>query len=246
MPDTFCHGRSFDVVSAKSWLTIRTVQRFHALRPPPVTRSASTCVPFAMRVVFQPRPAANANGLRESLQTHLAVDEEVDAARVALGRDAPGLDARQRLAVLDRRRADVERVEIGERELADEPHVVTPPPVRTGVGVVIRAAEERGILRVGHLRVADDVLAVDRDVVAPDEPGDELRGGRVLGGREAGRVVGLADVLDPDGVDVDLPVAGMPRDVGEVHQLHDRAVARDHVVRGRVRVAAGEPPDVAE
>ena len=46
-----------------------TVQRFHAVRPPPVTRSASTCVPFAMRVVFQPWPAANANGLRESLQS---------------------------------------------------------------------------------------------------------------------------------------------------------------------------------
>ena len=81
----------------------------------------------------------------------LAVDQEVDVAHGALDAHAPRDDARQRLVALDGRRVDVQGVALGEREAPDEVHVVDPPPVRPGVGMVVGAAEEARVLRIGHL-----------------------------------------------------------------------------------------------
>src|SRR4029077_11675676 len=60
----------------------------------------------------------------------LAADEEVDLALITLGRHLPWLDPGQRVAALDRRRADVQGVEVGEGELTGRAQVGGPSPQR--------------------------------------------------------------------------------------------------------------------
>ena len=97
-----------------------------------------------------------------------------------------------------------------------------------------------GLVRVRrprHLVVADDVLAVERDAVALGRVARQPRERvvQVLG--EVGRVEREALVLDADGVRVDPPVAGLPRDVVRRHHLRDEAVGRARdVVRADVVV----------
>ena len=73
-------------------------------------------------------------------------------------------------------------------------------------------AMSRGIR---HLRMADHVAPVDGHAGARGQVGDELRGRLVLRRREAA-VPTEAFVLDPDRVQVDPAVPGVPGDVGEV------------------------------
>ncbi len=186
--------------------------------------------------MFSPRPPAKANGARASVQTHAAVDGELDAPHAAGRLGPPPDDPAQRArceACLDPQRR------LAGREVADEAQVLAPVPVPPRIAVVAGAAEPAA--RAGHLRVADQVRAVDRQQRAPREVRGQARRGPVLRLREARRVVRPALVLDPDRLGVDVPVAGVPRDVGEVDELHDPARAGDDEVRGGVRPPVPQP-----
>src|SRR6478609_10295040 len=84
--------------------------------------------------------------------------------------------------------------------------------------------------RVGHLVVADDVTAVERDAPAVREVGDQLGRGPVLG-QGVGGAPGPAFVLDPDRMTVPPGVAGVPRHVADRDELHDLALPRDDEMR---------------
>ena len=117
---------------------------------------------------------------------------------------------------------------------AEERHVVRPIPVGARVPVHPRHEPVR---RSRYVVVADDVSAVQRDRVFRGEVPGEGRGGLVHRLRVPGRALDReALVLVADRVHVDVPVAGVPRDVLVVDHLRDLAVRRaQHVVRAHVR-----------
>jgi hypothetical protein len=85
------------------------------------------------------------------------------------------------------------------------------------------------------------MCAVDRHQRAPCDPGRQSRRGTVLSVGEAAGPIGEALVLDPHRFGIDAPVAGVPGDVGEMDELDDLAVARDHVVRRRMCARVRQP-----
>ena len=93
-----------------------------------------------------------------------------------------------------------------------------------------------GQVRAGNLVVADDVAAVERDVVTVGQVGDQRRRRLVDGGRViAVALERIALDLDPDRVLVEVVVAGLVADVPERDHLRDEAVGgADDVMRGDV------------
>ena len=132
------------------------------------------------------------------------------------------------------------------REPADEPHEEVPLPVPAGIGVIVDSAALERIVRVGHLVVADDVMPVDRDQRAARDHGGEACARAVLRKGESRRVVGEPHVLDPDRANVVCPVAGVPGDVVQRHELLDLPVAPDDEVGRGVGARVAQPRDRAE
>ena len=82
------------------------------------------------------------------------------------------------------------------------------------------------------------VHCISRCIVALSQRKIDGRG-LVLGARVAS--AGVALVLDADGVPVDVGVAGVPRGIGDAHQLVDAPVAADQEVRAGIGVGVDEP-----
>ncbi len=164
-----------------------------------------------------------------------AVDDELDPLDVGGGLCPPGDDPAQRPFRHERLHAQADDTRVA----ADEAEVALPLPVGAGVAVVARAAAAAAAVR--DLVMADHVPAVDRHQRAPRDPRGQARRGVVLRCREPEGGVREALVLDPDGQLVRPPVAGVPRDVGQVDELDDLAPARDDVVRGRMRPRVAQP-----
>ena len=125
---------------------------------------------------------------------------------------------------------------------SEQAHEARPVEVRAGVPVHARLVDGGG---AGHVVVADDVLAVERDAVALRLVPGQLRERRVEPRREPLRELGrVALVLDPDRVGVHPPVARVPRDVLRRDHLRHVAVLRaEDVVRAHVGVRVLELGD---
>jgi hypothetical protein len=121
---------------------------------------------------------------------HLAVDEERDAVHGPGDLQPPRHATGDHLLVRESARVDLEPhvlvhdepLRIG--EALDEPHEEPPVPVLAGIGVVVDAAALERVVRVGHLAVADDVPAVDRDHGAARDYRGDARRSPVLRQRE--------------------------------------------------------------
>src|SRR5439155_13522935 len=102
-----------------------------------------------------------------------------------------------------------------------------------------------GVGGAGDLVVPDDMVAVERYVLASGDRANEGRPGVVLLGRE-GRVRHAVELeLDPDRMSVVPGVAGVPRGITFVDDLSDVPIAANDVMRAHVRRHVVEGPQRA-
>src|SRR4028118_887392 len=108
--------------------------------------------------------------------------------------------------------------------------------------LLVREVPARAIvIRTGHPVVLDDVLAIHADIVPPAAVGCEPGRRPYLDVGPGAPVVGVAAVLDADGVLVVGPIARMPGHVLVPDALEHRAPVPHHVVGGDVCARVLEP-----
>ena len=140
------------------------------------------------------------------------------------GRSASGFGA-----CLDRARGGAS---LAAGAASHERHVIRPVPERARVAVKL----------VRQLAMADDVVAVDRDVVPARDRAHEQRRAAVLRVRVEDALAQIELVLDADRPGV--RVARVVRGVGLGDKLRDLTVPRaNEVVRARLRAGPAEPVD---